>query len=71
MVQIKEGRRRPYLSTDRNHIRADTTRITGGTTRASSERNPTSGLGGDAISRKSLQTCRRTDGWTPDGPSMG
>ena len=30
MVQIKDGRRRPYLSTDRNHIRADTTRSLGG-----------------------------------------
>ena len=29
MVQIKDGRQRPYLSTDRNHIRADTTRPLG------------------------------------------
>ena len=29
-MQIKDGQRRPYLSTDRNHIRADTTRLLGG-----------------------------------------
>ena len=29
MVKIKDGRRRPYLSTDRNHIRVDTTRPLG------------------------------------------
>ena len=29
-VQIKDGRRQPYLSTDRNHIQADTTRSLGG-----------------------------------------
>ena len=26
-VKIKDGRRQPYLSTDRNHIRADSTRL--------------------------------------------
>ena len=50
-VKIKDGCRKPHLSTDRNHFRACTTRPLGGTSLASFEKNPTSGLRGDAISR--------------------
>ena len=66
-VKIKDGCRRPYLSTDQNHIRADTTRLLGEHLRQVSK-NPTSGLGGHAITRKSLRTDGRTYRWMPDGP---
>ena len=55
-VKIKDGCRRPYLSTDRSHFRADITRPLGEHFRQVSKQNPTSGLGGDAITRKPLQT---------------
>ena len=47
-VKIKGGCRWPYLSTDRNHLRADTTRPLVEHLRQVLK-NPISGLGGDAI----------------------
>ena len=57
MVQIKDGCRQPYLSTDQNHFRADTTRPLGKHLKQVLKKI-TSGFGGEAITRKSLRTDR-------------
>ena len=50
-VKIKNGCRRPNLSTNRNHFRACTTTPLEEYLRQISKKNQTSGLGGDAITR--------------------
>ena len=78
-VKIKDGFRWPYLSTDRNHLLADTTRALGEHLRQVSKKN-------DQWSRRRCdnqkkftdgRTYRRTNGrtdvmdeWTPDGPLL-
>ena len=49
-VKIKDGCQWPHLSTDWNHYRADTTRPLVEHIRQVSK-NPTSGLGGDAMTK--------------------
>ena len=55
MVKLTDDCRRPFLSTDRNHFQADTTRALGEHLRQN-QKNLTSGLGGDMITRKRLLT---------------
>ena len=62
---IKDGCRRPHLSTEWNHFRADTTKILGEHLRQVSKKSD-QWLGGDAITRKKFMD-ERTDGWTADG----
>ena len=59
-IKIKDGCWWPYLSMDRNHFRTDTTRPLGDIS-DKFLKNPTSGLGGDAIPRKSLRMYGRMD----------
>ena len=61
-VKIKDGCRRPHLSADRNHFRADTTRLLGEQLRQVLK-TPTSGLGGNAITRKRFTDERTDGGW--------
>ena len=62
-VKIKAGCQWPYLSTDRNHFRADTTRPPGEHLRQVSRKSDQ----WYAITRKQL----RTDVWRVDGPLCG
>ena len=48
-VKIKDGCLWPYLATDRNHFRADTTRLLAEHLRKVFKKSPISALGGDAI----------------------
>ena len=63
-VKIKDGCGRPYLSTDWNHFRADTTRLLGEHLRQVSEKS-------DQWSRRRCdnekKVCGRTVGWMADG----
>ena len=61
-MKIKDGWRRPHLSTDRT-IFGRTQLDSWGNISDKFRKIPTSSLGGDAIMRKKL----RTDGWTADG----
>ena len=67
-VKIKDGCRRPYLSMDQNHFRANTIRSLREHLRQVSK-YPTSGLAGDAITEISFgrdeRTYERIEGWTP------
>ena len=63
---IQDGCRPPYLSTDRNHFKVDTTRPLW-TSQSSFEKSPTGGLRGDEITRKKKFTDERRDGCTADG----
>ena len=68
-VKIKVGRRRPYLSTDQNHIRASIDRPLGQQLGQVLKKS-------DQWSRRRYNndkkfTDGRTNGWTPDGLSMG
>ena len=69
-VKVKDACRWPYLSTDRNHLRADTTRPLGEHFRQVSKkivprrRCDNEKKFTDGRTKKSL----RTDVWTPDGP---
>ena len=65
-VKIKDSCRRQYLSTDRNHFRADTARPLG-------EHHSQLSKNSNYRSRrryeeKSFRTHGRTYGWTPNGP---
>ena len=66
-AKTKDGCWRPYLSTDRNHFRADITRQLEEYLRQVLKKNTSSCLGGDEITRKRFtdgRMDRRMDGWT-------
>ena len=69
MEKIRDGCRRPNLSTNRYQFRSDITRLLEEPIKF--RKHPTNGLGGDAITRQTYGRMeRRTDEWTPDDPPL-